>query len=565
MRKPIGLALTALSLTCHISAWAGQPADLIMTNGHIKTPTGWVEAVAIRDGIITKVGKSKTISALAGADTKIIDLNGDTVLPGLHDSHVHVLFAGMEQFSCGLKPAASPEVIAATVKSCAAKKKTGEWLLGGNWVSAVFEPDQQNKIFLDAITPNNPVILSDESHHSVWVNSMALDLAGITRDTPNPLGGIIERDAAGNATGLLRETATDLVERLVPPATNEAKRAALILSTGQMLAYGITSFTDASLRTPNIGPLSELSKEGLIKQRVRGCIVWTPGTIDGKSNGETLIENRAHYAQPRFATDCVKIFLDGVPTESHTGAMVEPYADSTKGDHNRPEKGILMVPQDLLEKTVTFYDSQGLNIKFHAAGDGAVRAALDAVAVARKANGFGGPSHHVGHSTFVHQDDMSRAADLQMTWEFSPYIWYPTPITKDIRKAVGDERMERWLPVREAIDTNVNVVVGSDWSVVPSVNPWLAMETLVTREKPGGSTETSGKRERISLEEALHIYTENAAKLMGHRDKVGSIEVGMYADIIITATNPFKMPITDLHNMKVKMTFINGEKVYEAP
>ncbi|MBL4894201.1 MAG: amidohydrolase family protein, partial [Emcibacter sp.] len=140
----------------------------------------------------------------------------------------------------------------------------------------------------------------------------------------------------------------------------------------------------------------------------------------------------------------------------------------------------------------------------------------------------------------------------------------PTPIGADIQVAVGDERMKRWMPIRDALDTGANVVVGSDWSVVPSVNPWLAMETLVTRQKPGGSTEILGAQERISLTEAFRVFTDNAARLMGHRDLVGAIEVGLHADLIITATNPFTMPITELHDMKVKMTFIDGEKVYDA-
>ena len=384
IKRTFGLALTAALL--HHAPAVAEPSknvDLIMTNGQVKTSSGWAEAVAIENGVIVALGTAKAVKAFGGKDTQVIDLNGDTVLPGLHDSHVHVLFAGLEQYSCGLTPAANPDAITRSLKACVAKKQPGEWLLGGNWVSAVFKPGQQNKAFLDAIAPANPVVLTDEAHHSIWVNSLALKLAGITGDTANPDGGIIERDAAGEATGLLRESATALVRKLIPPASDEAMRAALILSTRQMLSYGITSFTDASIRSHNIGPMAALSEEGLIKQRMRGCIVWTPGQDDQQSIGEKLIEQRAAYARPRFTTDCVKMFLDGVPTESHTAAMVDPYTDSNESNrHNKPEKGLLMVPQASLEKAVTLYDSQGLNIKFHAAGDGAVRAALDAVAVA---------------------------------------------------------------------------------------------------------------------------------------------------------------------------------------
>jgi predicted amidohydrolase YtcJ len=340
----------------------------------------------------------------------------------------------------------------------------------------------------------------------------------------------------------------------------------LILSTNQMLSFGITSFTVASVRTPDIGPLSALSAEGLIKQRVRGCIVWAPGPEEVNSISEMLIASRGYYAQPRFAPDCVKIFLDGVPTESHTGAMLEPYADaSTELADNRPEKGLLLIPQDVLDRAITRFDRQGLHVKFHAAGDAAVRAAIDAVAAARQANGAGGPMHHVGHSTFVSLADIPRVREVGMAWEFSPYIWYPTPMAAvDILAAVGEQRMRRWVPIRDALATGALVVAGSDWSVVPSVNPWLAMETMVTRQMPGGSDATLGLQESISLDDAFRIFTENGARLMGHRDQVGSIEVGMRADLIVTETNPFDVPITDVHATKVRLTFIDGQKVFDA-
>jgi predicted amidohydrolase YtcJ len=250
--------------------------------------------------------------------------------------------------------------------------------------------------------------------------------------------------------------------------------------------------------------------------------------------------------------------LDGVPTEGHTGAMLHPYEGST-------ETGMLTVPQPLLDRIVTEFDRQGLHIKFHAAGDAAVRAAIEAVAAAREANGFGGPMHDVAHNSFVDPADIDRVRELNMSWEFSPYIWYPTPIAYgDVRRAVGDERMKRWIPIRDAVESGALVAAGSDWSVVPSINPWLAIETMVTRRMPGGGEETLGEDQRITLEQALHIFTEGGAREMGHRDIVGSIEPGMRADLVVTRTNPFKVPITQVHRIEVDLTFIDGEQVYDA-
>lgn len=565
MKKNILSITISLSLAFTTLVRAERDIDLIMINGQIKTPSAWVEAIAIDDGIIKALGDSKTINAMAGKNTEVIRLQGATVLPGLHDMHVHPLFAGIEQYSCVLKHGASPAEIAASVKGCAEELQPGEWLLGGNWVGAVFKPGQQNKEFLDDLAPDNPVVLTDEAHHSLWINSMALQLAGITDDTPNPAGGIIERDSSGEANGLLRETAAGLVQRLVPPPSEQRKRDAIILASNQMLSFGITSYLSATVRSHNIGTLSALSKQGLVKQRVRGCIVWVPGIDGSPVMGEELIEIRHTYTQERFSPDCVKVFIDGVPTESHTAAMLEPYADTDRpGSHNRPEKGLLLIPQNVLNKAVTDFDRQGLHIKFHAAGNAAVRSAIDAVAKAREMNGMGGAMHHVGHNSFVDMADIPRVRDLQMSWEFSPYIWYPTPITADIEAAVGKQLMKRFIPIKDAVDTGALVVVGSDWSVIPSVNPWLAIETMVTRKQSGAGKQSLNKQQAISLEQAFRILTHNGARLMGHSDQVGSIEVGMQADIIVTERNPFEVPITEVHSTKVKMTFIEGEKVFDA-
>ncbi len=545
---------------------ADRHIDRILTNGQVLTPAGWVEALAISDGVIVAVGAAAEIKALQSADTELIDLDGGTVLPGLHDMHVHPLFAGLEQFACGFAPGAAPGEIAEAMGKCVADKEPGEWIQGGNWIGAVFEPGQQNKEFLDEVAPHNPVILTDEAHHSVWLNSRALEVAGITPETPNPTDGIIERDASGEPNGLLRETAVGLAYRAMPPPNEARKRLALTLASNIMLSFGITSYQIASVRGEELATIAALSEEGVIKQRVRACLVWSPTPDALRLANESSIAQREHYARARLATDCVKMFLDGVPLESRTAAMLEPYQEP-RGAHEsgRPDKGFLMVPQRQLDEIVTRYDRQGLEIKFHAAGDALVRAAMDAVAVAREANGWGGPMHHVGHNSFVSFADILRARDLHMAWEFSPYIWYPTPIASlDALNAVGAERMKRFIPIKDALDTGALVVAGSDWSVVPSVNPWLAMETMVTRQMPGGSDETLAVSQTVSLESAFRILTTNGARMMGHANRVGSIETGMRADIVVTATNPFEAPITRVHATEVIMTIIDGELVYHS-
>jgi predicted amidohydrolase YtcJ len=222
------------------------------------------------------------------------------------------------------------------------------------------------------------------------------------------------------------------------------------------------------------------------------------------------------------------------------------------------------VPPSELDKALINFDAQGFTVKMHAAGDGAVRAGLDAIAAARKTNGFSGLLHEVAHNSFVQVRDIQRARGIAATFEFSPYIWYPNPIIPDVVKAVGVEQMKRWIPVKEALEAGALVVPGSDWSVVPSVNPWIAIETLVTRQQPGGGKEELGAAERITLEQAIDLFTVNSAREMGERSKLGTLERGMLADLIVLDRNPFQVPITQVHDTKVKMTMINGESVYVA-
>jgi len=446
-----------------------------------------------------------------------------------------------------------------TITECVKGIEEGKWITGGQWdASALAEPPHRR--MLDEIALNNPVLLYDTSGHSSWSNSLALKEAGFTKGTPNPEGGIIERDEEGHPTGILRETAVWQIMSIVPPPTPEENEAALEWALHKMLSYGITSLTGASIGREEAKAYAGLADAGKLKQRVRLCLRWDPNDEDEN----VLIAERNLYARNQICADCVKIFLDGVPTDSHTAAMLEPYEDAVEGrDDEASRKGLLLVSTEDLNPAVTRFDAQGLTIKFHSAGDAAVRQGLDAIAAARGANGFSGQLHSVGHCTFVAESDIPRARPIGATYEVSPYLWAPSPINDSIIQAIGPERIERVWPVRDMLDSGALVVPGSDWYVVPSVNPWIAIETLVTREVPGGSEESFGKGQSIALDEALAMYTVNSASEMGHADKTGRIEPGMLADLIVIDRNPREIPITEVHKTIVKKTIINGEIVYD--
>ncbi|MDC8830250.1 amidohydrolase [Alteromonas gilva] len=553
--------LAGCAMLSHCALSAASSADLILTNGDIYTPNGWVESVAIKDGIIIGFDPEQYLTS----SSTVVDLNGATVLPGFHDMHVHPLNSGLHKFQCRFAQGLSPETVQQKIAACVTERKENEWITGGQWDAASFGQTPPHRKFLDEVSPNNPVVLRDISGHSAWANSLALELAGITADTPNPEGGIIEKDSNGLPTGLLRESAAGLVYKNVPAYTQAQNVEALAWSTQLMLSNGITSYTDAGVNEVAMKAYATLYDAGKLKQRVRGCNLY--GSIVFSAADEQVsadpIEQRNLYSRSRFSPDCVKIVLDGVPTDSHTAAMVDPYKDNSHASEERT-RGLLLIEQEKLNALVTDFDNKGLSVKFHAAGDAAVKAGLTAIEAARKSNGFSGVLHDVGHSSFVQMDDIQRARSIAATFEMSPYIWYPNPIIPDITKATGHERMKRWIPVKDAIDAGALVVPGSDWAVVPSVNPWIAIETLVTRQKPGGGKDVLAPQERISLKQAIDLFTVNSAKHLGKSDEVGSISVGLYADLIIVDKNPFKIPTTELHNIKILKTVIAGETVYQS-
>ena len=553
---------------CGHAPAAGAQADTILTGGRIYTlnpEQPEAQALAIRAGVIVAVGDMDAVTALAGPQTRRIDLDGKVVLPGFHDMHVHPLFAGVRQTECNIAQGSTLEQLQHEVQTCIDRADPGDWITGGQW-DAYAIGQVPDRTMLDSISPGNPVLLSDTSGHSAWANSRALAVAGVTAGTPNPEGGIIERDNTGEPTGILRESAIMLVRMHVPPHLDEKLREALGWSMQQMLSYGITSFTEASTgfvagTAREVKLYADMADAGLVRQRVRLCLNWEPGN----SELEAVIAERNLYARDLVATDCIKIFLDGVPTDSHTAAMLEAYALPMEGrDDDASRYGMLLVDQDILDEAVTRFDRMGLTVKFHAAGDAAVRAGLNAFEAAREANGFSSQLHDVGHCTFVSREDLPRARALGATFEVSPYLWSPSPINDDISKEVGAERITRVWPVREMIEAGALVVPGSDWAVVPSVNPWIAVEALVTREEPGGSEKSFGKEQAISLDQAIKLFTVNSAKHLGMSDRVGRIEPGLLADLIVLDRDPYSIPVTELHQVKVEKTMIDGAIVYQA-
>jgi len=543
-----------------------EKPKLLLLNGNIRTPAGVVAALAVNDrGVITALGTDAQLQSLKTQAARVIDLQGRTVLPGFDDQHVHPVFAGLQAHRCVIPQGANLRSLQEHLRECARRAAPGAWITGGQWdAPALGAPMERSQ--LDAVSADHPVLLGDTSEHSAWANSRALQIAGVDRSTANPQSGIIERNAAGELTGVLREAAVPLVRQHVPAPTSTEIEAALTSSTRIMLSYGITSFTEAAVGysaglEKEVGAYVALTDSGALSQRIRVCITWSPGD----ASAEQFIAQHNLYTRDRLSVDCVKIFLDGVPTDSHTAAMLEPYVGKVVGRADETsEKGMLLVPQNVLNDAVTRFDALGLAVKFHAAGDAAVRAGLNAIEAARKRNGFSGVLHDVGHCTFVSRDDIPRARKIGATFEVSPYLWSPSPINDSIAEAVGPRTIQRVWPVREMLDAGALVVPGSDWSVVPSVNPWGAIEALVTRERPGGSADSFGKAEAITVKEALDLFTVNAARHLHQEGRLGRVAVGMLADLVVLDQDPLTIAAGRLHTVKVLKTIINGDLVFDS-
>lgn len=566
----VSIVAAVLDVGCTDSAngpVSTDSADTILVNGQVYTLSAEqpvVEALAITDGFIVAAGDVSSVKALAGPETNSFDLQGQVVMPGLFDLHVHPVFAGIQARRCVIPQGAKLPEIQANVKECVAAAEPGQWITGGQWdTSAIGQIPTRD--MLDNVAPDNPVFLGDTSEHSFWANSKALEIAGITAETQDPPDGILERDADGMPTGVLRESAALLVRQHIPEESDEQVRAALRWALDTMLSHGITSFTEASAgysTNPHkeLSAYAALADSAELKQRVRLCMPWSPDV----PQWDEVIDGRDQYQRERLMADCVKIGLDGVPTDSHTAAMLEPYEGTVEGrDDEVSRYGLTSIEQSVLDEAVTRFDAMGLTVKFHSAGDAAVRSGLDAIEAARKANGPNDRKHNVGHCTFVAASDMRRGIGLDATFEVSPYLWSPSPISDSIASAVGRERVEVVWPIRDLLASGSLVVAGSDWSVVPSVNPWIGIETMVTREMPGGGDQRFGKEQAVSLDEALLLFTVNSARQMGMEGRLGRLAPGYLADLIVLDRDPYGIPVTELHRVTVKRTMINGEFVYE--
>jgi len=416
---------------------------------------------------------------------------------------------------------------------------------------------------LDEIDSNRPILLYDFSHHNVWVNSKALEIAGIDARTEDPEGGHILRDESGEPTGVLVEfPASKLVVSHIPKGTEQEYFEALKWVVRELNSYGITAIKEPMADREQLQAYKRLDDENGLHLRLATCLLYNVPSEISFEEQLAVIRDRAQYRSARIYTDFAKMFLDGVPAFK-TAAFLEPYLGENPESHN-PNDLILVDPEQL-KKDLVHLDSLGLTVKMHAVGDAAVRVGLDAIEAARAHNGFSGWKHEIAHTSFIHPDDILRFQALDAVAEFSPTMWFPSDIHQlDKVDVIGAERADTTYTIRSVVETGAVAVYGTDWPVVPSFNPWPNLEALVTRKNPYEDYPgVLNAEESLDVIQAIELLTINGARSMYLDHVTGSIQVGKSADMIILDRNPLTIPPEDIRNTKVICTILEGEAVYE--
>lgn len=525
--------------------------------------------VGVADGRIAALGTDE-VRDRTTSKTRIVDLRGRLLLPGLIDAHVHPVEGGSERLGCDLSGERTREGYLAKVRQYVDTHLEADWIIGGGWAQAAFPGGAPQAHDLDAICADRPVIISNRDHHSAWVNSRLLELAGIDAHTPDPPDGRIERDAHGTPTGTLHEGARAIALRIAPAQSQDAMLAGLLEAQRYLHAFGITGWQDALIgdygnhSSKFVQVYRRAVERGELTARVNGALWWDRER--GLEQLDELIETRAAYQLEKFRVSTVKIMQDGVP-ENQTAAVLEPYVSPRCGC-GRGGTGISFVDPVLLQDYVTALDHDGFQTHVHAIGERAVRETLDAIGAARMRNALPGPTHHIAHLQLVHPEDIPRFAELRVAANIQP-LWaaYDLQMVELNLPILGEERSGWQYPFAALATAGTQLCAGSDWPVT-SPDPWLGMHVAVNRQHPVGSPDHHPDVflpwQRLTLEQAMRAYTSGAARINGRDHYTGLIRRGYAADLVVVDRDPFGAPADEIHLTRTVETFADGTSVYRA-
>jgi len=565
-----GLGLAAVLMLTIVTASAASPvlaesqagaADIILMHAKVYTVNQaqpWAEAVAIKDGKIAAVGKTSEVLKLQGPDTKVIDAKGHLVLPGFGDAHVHFMDGSLTLLGVKLDDAKTIADIQKSVKEYVATHPGDGWVLGMGWHYDAFGstalPDKKE---LDVIASDRPVFLRCFDGHTSWANSKALQMAGIDRNTPDPENGKIVRDAEGNATGALKESASELVEKIVPKPTREERLKALQAGLQEARSHGVTRIHSAGGDFEYFDLYDELRTKGQLTARFYVSYFLdppglTPETLD------SIEKARATYHDDWLAGGAVKTMLDGV-VESHTAAMLTPYAD------NPALAGKMFWAPAQYQATVMELNQRGFQIFTHAIGDGAVRLALDSYETMQKTNATSDARPRIEHIETITAQDIPRFGKLGVIPSMQPLHAYPDADTLEVwLRNAGAQREPRAFAWQSIAKDGGRLAFGSDWPVV-TISPWPGVQTAVTRQTAAGQP-TGGfvPAQRLTLEQTIEAYTMGVAYAGKHEKTEGSIAPGKLADLMVVDQDLFQIDPHKIDQTQVLLTMVGGRVVYQS-
>jgi predicted amidohydrolase YtcJ len=531
-------------------------ADLIIQNARVWTvdpSRPEADAVAVLGDRIVAVGSSAQVDSWRGPHTRVVDAAGKRLLPGFNDAHVHFADGGSQLDNVQLNDATSPQEFARRIRERAAKTAKGEWLLGGDWDETKWNPTEMpTKELIDSATPETPVAVNRYDGHMVLANSLALKLAGITAQTPDPAGGVIVRDRQGNPTGALKDAAQDLLFKAVPSPGHDQRRHAIERALEHAASLGVTSVQHMGPDPADIAIYSELLEEGKLTTRIYAAPLIT------QVDDQLKIGIRRAFGGPYLRIGGVKAFADG-SLGSGTAYFFEPFS-------NQPgNRGLLsdeMHPISLMRDRMMRADAAGLQLCTHAIGDAGISAILDIYVEIEKEHGSRDRRWRIEHAQHMAARDFGRFAELHVIASVQPY--HAIDDGRWAESRIGHDRASRTYAFRTFLDHGVRLALGTDWDVAP-LNPMLTLYAATTRATLDGKNPKGWfPEQKLTIKEAIEAYTMGSAYAEFQENEKGSITAGKLADMVLLSDDVLNIDPVKIRDVKVLKTWLGGKLTYDA-
>ncbi|PRA12344.1 peptidase M38 family protein [Arthrobacter sp. MYb211] len=540
-------------------------ADLLFANGPVltmDTANPRSHALAVKDGRILALGDRAL--GLRGPGTQVIDLSGKALLPGFQDAHVHPLMGGLQMVACDLSEVHSLSEYRRIIANYARTHAEQDWVEGAGWYGDVFDGGFPHRDLLDELVPDRPAYFLSHDGHGAWVNTRALELAGITDSTPHPDGGIIAREENGRATGMLIEHAADLVSRMLPAPDKSHIRNALLEAQKFMHSKGITAWQDAAVGEALGSPDAfehylALDEQGLLTATVTGALWWH--REQGLEQLE-LFRDRRSRARGRFRASAVKLMLDGV-CENLTAAMTRPYVGHPQ------QRGMTLIEPEVLCDITRSLDAEGFDLHLHAVGDQAVRDSLSALEL--QARTGWDPRHQIAHLDIIDAGDIAQFSRVGAIANIQPLWARQDPVLTETKLPYLDSAHQSMHFAFQSLhEAGVPLAMGSDWPV-SSPDPMWGVHSAVNRTAPPADPHAKDERsqnspllghEAIALDAALHAATAGAAFANRLDQDRGTLREGMIADLAVLEADPYAVPARALGDLAVERTYVDGVLIF---